>query len=124
MELRRLFPANSCPRSSRLTATDGRVNGNTKLPLVDVAALNNVGSDNCGSVPSIQNNVRMSRGFYARLPPLGRSGAASATSVPQETGRQQKEPSEAKLNALFDQYKVNLSFSCEYSLYLTILSYT
>ena len=110
MELHRLFPVNSCSRSSCLTTFDGRANGNAKQPIADAAkALNSVGSDNRGSVPPVPNNVRTTRGFYARLPPLGRSSTTIAVGTPQETNRQQKEPSDGKLNALFDLYKVFLA---------------
>lgn len=101
MELRGLYP-NSCQQSGSFMH-ETHVNGNRKS--ISTLSTFNVGSDNYGSMPSVQNNMRLSRGFYARLQPLGRSGTSSglnATSDP----KQQKEPSESKLNALFDQYKV------------------
>ncbi|XP_046813399.1 DCN1-like protein 3 [Vespa crabro] len=102
MELRGLFP-NSCQQTGPLVPAETHVNGNKKS-LNTVPMLNNVGSDNCGSMPSIQNNLRLSRGFYARLPPLGRSGTSSGLNLTTEF-KQQREPSESKLNGLFDQYK-------------------
>lgn len=102
MELRGLFP-NSCQQSGPFVP-ETHVNGNRKS-ISTLSTFNNVGSDNCGSVPSVQNNLRSSRGFYARLQPLGRSGTSSGLNVATEP-KQQKEPSESKLNALFDQYKV------------------
>lgn len=79
------------------------VNGNRKS--ISTLPTFNVGSDNYGSMPSVQNNMRLSRGFYARLQPLGRSGTSSGLNAASDP-KQQKEPSESKLNALFDQYKV------------------
>lgn len=102
MELRGLFQ-NSCQQSGSFVP-ETHVNGNRKS-ISTLPTFNNVGSDNCGSVPSVQSNLRLSRGFYARLPPLGRSGTSSGLNLSTEP-KQQKEPSESKLNALFDQYKV------------------
>lgn len=102
MELRGLFP-NSCQQSGPFVP-ETHVNGNRKS-ISTLSTFNNVGSDNCGSVPSVQNNLRLSRGFYARLQPLGRSGTSSGLNLATES-KQQKEPSESKLNALFYQYKV------------------
>ncbi|XP_053975511.1 DCN1-like protein 3 [Hylaeus volcanicus] len=101
MELRGLFP-NSC-QQTRSMAPEPHINGNRKS-IATLSTFNSVGSDNCGSVPSVQNNVRLSRGFYARLPPLGRSGPSVGLNVTIES-KQQREPSENKINALFDQYK-------------------
>lgn len=101
MELRGLFP-NSCQQTGPL-APETHINGNSKL-INSLSTLNNVGSDNCGSVPSVQSNMRLSRAFYARLPPLGRSGTSSGLNMTADS-KQQREPSENKLNALFDQYK-------------------
>lgn len=102
MELRGLF-SNSCQQTGPLVPAETHVNGNRKSSST-VPRLNNVGSDNCGSMPSIQNNLRLSRGFCARLPPLGRSGTSSGLNLTTEF-KQQREPSENKLNTLFDQYK-------------------
>lgn len=102
MELRGLFPS-SCQQSGPFVP-ETHVNGNRKS-ISTLSTFNNVGSDNCGSVPSVQNNLRLSRGFYARLQPLGRSGTSSGLNLATES-KQQKEPSESKLNALFYQYKV------------------
>ncbi|KAK2577171.1 hypothetical protein KPH14_003328 [Odynerus spinipes] len=102
MELRGLF-SNSCQQTGPLVPAETHVNGNRKS-LSTVPTLNNVGSDNCGSMPSIQNNLRLPRGFCARLPPIGRSGTSSGLNLTTEF-KQQREPSENKLNALFDQYK-------------------
>lgn len=104
MEMRRLFPSHQCTMGP-LTSIDSRANGNKK-PATNLSGLNNVGSDNCGSVPVVQNNLRLSRAFYARLPPLGRSTTANSGNATGESNKQQREPSEAKLNGLFDQYKV------------------
>ncbi|XP_072748431.1 DCN1-like protein 3 [Anoplolepis gracilipes] len=101
MELRGLFP-NSCQQSGPFVP-ETYVNGNKKS-ISTLSTFNNVGSDNCGPVPSVQNNLRLPRGFYARLQPLGRSGTSSGLNLTTEP-KQQKEPSENKLNALFDQYK-------------------
>ena len=101
MELKSLFP-NSCQQTGPL-ASETHINGNRKS-MPTLSTFNNVGSDNCGSVPCVQNNLRLSRGFYSRLPPLGRSGPSSGVNVTTES-KQQKETSESKLNALFDQYK-------------------
>ena len=102
MELRGLFP-NSCQQSSSFVP-ETHINGNRKSTSM-LPTFNNVGSDNCGSVPNVQSNLRLSRGFYARLQPLGRSNTSSGLNLSIET-RQQREPSESKLNALFDQYRV------------------
>lgn len=96
MELRGSF-LNSCQQTGPLVP-EAHINGNT------LSTFNNVGSDNCGSMPTVQSNLRSSRGFYARLSPLGRSGTSSGLNTTTES-KQQKEPSENKLNALFDQYK-------------------
>ncbi|XP_029041279.2 DCN1-like protein 3 [Osmia bicornis bicornis] len=101
MELRGLF-SNSCQQTGPLVP-ETHINGNRKS-LTTLSAFNNVGSDNCGSMPNVQNNLRSSRGFYARLPPLGRSGTSPGLNVTVES-KQQREPSENKLNTLFDQYK-------------------
>lgn len=101
MELRGLFP-NSCQQSGSFVP-EMHANGNRKSTL---STFNNVGSDNCGSVPNAQSNLRLSRGFYARLQPLGRSSTSSGLNLSTEL-KQQREPSENKLNALFDQYKVH-----------------
>lgn len=106
MELRGLF-SNSCQQTGPLMP-ETHINGNRKS-LTTLSAFNNVGSDNCGSMPNVQNNLRSSRGFYARLPPLGRSGTSSGLNVTVES-KQQREPSENKLNTLFDQYKVKYKF--------------
>lgn len=105
MELRGLF-SNSCQQSGPLMP-DTYINGNRKS-LTALSTFNNVGSDNCGSMPTVQNNVRSLNGFYTRLPPLGRSGTSAALNVTVES-KQQREPSESKLNSLFDQYKVSLT---------------
>lgn len=102
MELRGLFP-NSCQQSGSFVP-ETHANGNRKSTSM-LSTFNNVGSDNCGSVPNAQSNLRLSRGFYSRLQPLGRSSTSSGLNLSTEP-RQQKEPSESKLNALFDQYKV------------------
>lgn len=102
MELRGLFP-NSCQQSSSFVP-ETHANGNRKSTSM-LSTFNNVGSDNCGSVPNAQSNLRLSRGFYSRLQPLGRSSTSSGLNLSTEP-RQQREPSESKLNALFDQYKV------------------
>jgi len=104
MELRGLFP-NSCQQSNSFVP-ETHANGNRKSTNT-LPTFNNVGSDNCGSVPNAQSNLRLSRGFYARLQPLGRSSTSSGLNLNTEP-RQQREPSENKLNALFDQYKVQL----------------
>ncbi|XP_015123453.1 DCN1-like protein 3 [Diachasma alloeum] len=104
MEMRRLFTSHQCTMGP-LTSIDSRANGNKKPPATNLSGLNNVGSDNCGSVPVVQNNLRLSRAFYARLPPLGRSTTCSNASTTADCGKQMREPSEAKLNGLFDQYK-------------------
>ncbi|CAL7941278.1 unnamed protein product [Xylocopa violacea] len=101
MELRGSF-LHSCQQTGPLVP-ETHVNGNRKS-VTTLTTFNNVGSDNCGSMPTVQSNLRSSRGFYARLSPLGRSGTSSGLSTTAES-RQQKEPSESKLNALFDQYK-------------------
>lgn len=102
MELRGSF-LNSCQQTGPLVP-EAHINGNT------LSTFNNVGSDNCGSMPTVQSNLRSSRGFYARLSPLGRSGTSSGLNTTTES-KQQKEPSENKLNALFDQYKVKFESS-------------
>ncbi|XP_012220573.1 DCN1-like protein 3 [Linepithema humile] len=100
MELRGLFP-NSCQQPGPFVP-ETHVNGNRKS-ISTLSTFNNVGSDNCGSMPSVQSNPR-SRGFYARLQPLGRSGTSSGLNSTIDS-KQQREPSENKLNTLFDQYK-------------------
>ncbi|XP_066594801.1 DCN1-like protein 3 [Prorops nasuta] len=102
MELRGLFP-NSWPQTGSYVPTESPVNGN-KISLNTLSMLTKVGSDNCGSVPGIQNNSRSSRSFYVRLPPLGRSGLSSGLNSGSEL-KSQKDPSESKMNALFEQYK-------------------
>jgi hypothetical protein len=105
MELRTLFPQNTSQNHPH-TTIESHANGNKKLSLNAMSTFNGVGSDNCGSVPIVPGNLRLSRGFYSRLPPLGRSGTnAGLNSV--IDSKQQKEPSENKINCLFDQYKVN-----------------
>lgn len=104
MELRGLFP-NSCQQSGSFVP-ETHVNGNRKS-ISTLSTFNNVGSDNCGSMPSVQSNLRLSRGFCARLPPLGRSGTSSGLNLTNEPKQQrERTASESKLNALFDQYKV------------------
>ncbi|XP_021931912.1 DCN1-like protein 3 [Zootermopsis nevadensis] len=72
-----------------LTAVETQVNGNSKGTGVMV-----VGSDNCGSL----HRDKTPRTFYSRIPPLGRSTSSGGDGK----GR---EPSEAKLNAMFEQYR-------------------
>lgn len=102
MELRGSF-LNSCQQTGSLVP-ETHINGNRKS-ITTLSTFNNVGSDNCGSMPIVQNNLRSSKGFYARLSPLGKSGTSSGLNTTTES-KQQKEPSENKLNTLFDQYKV------------------
>lgn len=102
MELRGLVQ-NSCQQTGPLVP-ETHVNGNKKS-ISTLSTFNNVGSDNRGSMPSVQNNPRLSRVFYGRLTPLGRSGTSSGLNLTNEP-KQQREPSESKLNTLFDQYKV------------------
>lgn len=102
MELRGSF-LNSCQQTGSLVP-ETHINGNRKS-VTTLLTFNNVGSDNCGSMPIVQNNLRSSKGFYARLSPLGKSGTSSGLNTTTES-KQQKEPSENKLNTLFDQYKV------------------
>ncbi|XP_012271582.1 DCN1-like protein 3 [Orussus abietinus] len=104
MELRGPYSSSSCSQTGTLTTVETHANGNRKSPLTALGTFNNVGSDNCGSLPVSQNNPRLSRGFYSRLPPLGRSGTSSTLNLNADS-KQQREPSESKLNALFDLYK-------------------
>ncbi|XP_017877591.1 DCN1-like protein 3 isoform X1 [Ceratina calcarata] len=101
MELRGSF-LNSCQQTGPLVP-ETHLNGNRKS-VTALSTFNNVGSDNCGSMPIVQSNIRSTRGFYARLSPLARSGTSSGLNAAAEL-KQQKEPSENKLNSLFDQYK-------------------
>lgn len=120
MELRGSF-LNSCQQTGPLMP-ERHINGNRKS-VTTLSTFNNVGSDNCGSMPIVQSNLRSSRGFYARLSPLGRSGTSSGLNATTES-KQQKEPSESKLNALFDQYKVKFKDFLLHLLYsFVFLSY-
>lgn len=105
MELRSgLFPPNASQNSSQMPL-EPHANGNKKNSS-KLSVRNSVGSDNCGSVPLVsQSSLRQPRGFYARLPPLGRSSMSSSANQSNDS-KQQREPSEAKLNSLFDRYKV------------------
>ncbi|KAK1125939.1 hypothetical protein K0M31_005472 [Melipona bicolor] len=96
MELRGSF-LNSCQQTGPLMP-ERHINGNRKS-VTTLSTFNNV-----GSMPIVQSNLRSSRGFYARLSPLGRSGTSFGLNATTES-KQQKEPSKSKLNALFDQYK-------------------
>ncbi|CAD6227129.1 GSCOCG00011916001-RA-CDS [Cotesia congregata] len=100
MELKRLFPLNSCTKES-LVSNETLSNSNKKSLVSTVSVPNNIGSDNCGSLP-IQNNLRISRAFYARFPPLCRS---MATNVNTFSDKHPKESQDEKLSMLFDQYK-------------------
>lgn len=104
MELRTLFPQHASQNHSHITA-DSHINGNKKSSSTTMSTVNGVGSDNCGSVPMVHGNLRSSRGFYSRLPPLGRSTTNSGSNTAHDT-KHSKEPSEIKLNGLFDSYKV------------------
>ncbi|KAK0083188.1 hypothetical protein PV325_004333 [Microctonus aethiopoides] len=103
MELRRLYPSNSTAKKA-LTPVQLRVNGNKKNSTQPTTILtpSNIGSDHCGSIPPVTNNLR-SRAFYAKLPPLGRSTLTTVSSV--NENQSQNESSELKLNVLFDLYK-------------------
>ncbi|XP_057342196.1 DCN1-like protein 3 isoform X2 [Microplitis mediator] len=100
MELKRLFPLNSCTKE--LISNETQTNSNKKSLVSTVSVPNNIGSDNCGSLPIIQNNLRISRAFYARFPPLCRSVTTSVTTF---SDKHQKESIDEKLSVLFDQYK-------------------
>ncbi|XP_008201785.1 DCN1-like protein 3 [Nasonia vitripennis] len=102
MELRSLFSHNAGQNHVH-TNIESHVNGNKKS-INTMSTFNGVGSDNCGSLPMVQSNLRSSRGFYSRLPPLGRSGTNTGLSSTSDC-KQQKEPSDNKINSLFDQYK-------------------
>lgn len=77
---------------SPLGAAETQINGNSKG-----AGIPNfiVGSDNYGSL----HRDKTTRTFYPRIPPLSRPSGLSSSET---KGR---EPSESKLNALFDQYR-------------------
>lgn len=92
MELRGMLQPSQEVHCSPLTAVEAQVNGNSKG--AGVTGFMVVGSDNCGSL----HRDRTSRTFYTRIPPLGRSTSSGGDGK----GR---EPSEAKLNALFEQYR-------------------
>lgn len=104
MEPRGMFQSASCPQTSPVTSVETYANGNNKSPLNTLPTFNNIGSDNCGSMPVVQNNQRSTRGFCTRLPPLGRSGTNLGLNITVDS-KQQRELSENKLNVLFDQYK-------------------
>nr|CAD7401043.1 unnamed protein product [Timema cristinae]CAD7429539.1 unnamed protein product [Timema monikensis] len=76
-----------------VTVVESQVNGNSKS--AGISGFPVVGSDNFGSL----HREKMSRTFYSRIPPLGRSTSASEGKG--------KEASESKLNTLFEQYKDN-----------------
>ncbi|KAF7989582.1 hypothetical protein HCN44_008256 [Aphidius gifuensis] len=111
MELRRLFPSNTCSKGA-MTSIDSHINGSKKLSSTTTTTATNktstfvniVGSDNCGSVPAVQNNIRVPKAFYARLPPLGKSNTPNSFNTI-DNSKQQKDALDLKLNALFDQYK-------------------
>lgn len=111
MELRRLFPSNTCSKGA-MTSPDTHINGNKKLSSSSTTAtvtatnktstfVNIVGSDNCGSV---QNNIRVPKAFYARIPPSKSNTPNSFNTI--DNSKQQKDALDLKLNALFDHYKV------------------
>lgn len=104
MELRRLYPSNSSAKKAS-TPVQLRVNGNKRTSTQPTTILtpSNIGSDHCGSIPPVTNNLR-SRAFYAKLPPLGRSTLTTVSTV--NDNQSQNESSELKLNVLFDLYKV------------------
>ncbi|XP_046470082.1 DCN1-like protein 3 [Neodiprion pinetum] len=104
MELGDLFPPTGCLQTSPLTAIETHTNGNSKSGLGALSTFNKVGSDNCGSLPMTHNNLRTSRGTYARIPPLDRPKTSLGLNLTVDC-KQQKDSSESKLNALFDMYK-------------------
>lgn len=91
MELCGILQPSQEVHRSPLTAVEAQVNGNSKGAGVPGFVL--AGSDNSGSL----HRDKTTRTFYPRIPPLGRSTSSGGDGK----GR---EPSEAKLNALFDQY--------------------
>lgn len=102
MELRGLFP-DACSQTNSFLTHDTHANGN-RNSINTISTFNNVGSDNCGSIPGTQNTMRTSRGLYGRLPPLGKSNTSSGLNSSNDS--KHREPSESKLSTLFDQYKV------------------
>lgn len=105
MELGGLFPTNTSSHSIALTPLEVHANGNKRSSFNTLTTFNNIGSDNRGSVPALQSNMRTSRGFYSRLPPIGRSGTCSTIT---NDSKQHREASESKLNALFNHYKASI----------------
>ncbi|XP_058798141.1 DCN1-like protein 3 [Phymastichus coffea] len=101
MELRTLFPQHT--RQNNIT-TESHVNGNKKSSITTMSTFNGVGSDNCGTIPMVHGNLRLSRGFYSRIPPLGRSTTNPGVNFTNDS-KNLKERFEIKLNALFDHYK-------------------
>lgn len=112
MELHRLFPSNTCSKGA-MTSIDTRINGNKKNTTTN-------GSDNCGSVTNIQNNIRLPKAFYARLPPIGKQqNTPNNVNTTIDNCKQHKDSFDVRLNALFDQYKVSKEKKDFYSLFVS-----
>lgn len=105
MDLRGTFPSNAIQNHPQ-TNVESHVNGNKKSSSNTMSMYNGAGPDNCGSEPTVEIKLRSTHGFYSRLPSLGRSSSNSQTLNSMNDCKQHKDPSESKINSLFDHYKV------------------
>lgn len=101
-----MFPTNTTQNHSQ-TNIESHVNGNKKSSSNTISMYNGVGPDICGPESSVEIKLRSSHGFYSRLPSLGRSGSNAPTINSMADSKHQKDPSESKINSLFDHYKVH-----------------
>ena len=102
MELRTLFSHNDIQNHPH-TNKESHVNGNKNSSL-SMSTFNGVGSDNCGSMPTVQNKLHRPHGFYSQMQ-SGNAGLNSTTG-----SKHVKEPLDNKLTTLFEKYKVCMTF--------------
>ena len=102
MELHSSFAQDSNSELSHVNL-DGQANGNKKG--FTASTFNGTGLNNCASSTTSQNSSRSSRGFYSRLQPLGRMNCSTSYNSTSDS-KTPKEPSDFKINSLFEQYKV------------------
>lgn len=113
MELRGMFSTNTTTQNHSQTNIESHVNGNNKKSssntLQSMYSNGQIGPDSmCGPESAVEIKLRSSHGFYSRLPSLGKSGSNSRSlnSSMTDSSKQHKDPSETKINSLFDHYKV------------------
>lgn len=120
MELRTLFSSSSSNQNHtgktiiESHASNGN-NKNSKSSMNNASnTFNGLSTDNCSNIAitAQQSNLRSSLGgFYSRLPPLNRSSIIVVNSnTDGGNNNKHKEPSENKINCLYDNYKVNIIF--------------